>query len=458
VQAGATQVEIRPCSTRRQDAPPHHRTDFLSLASGENRPFALPLMTDIPHMGALDPPNSRTRQGRVAAQSGEPFLDETESSPKRIRTRLLRSWFRRAWPILRFVVGLVILALVLWELSTHFDELSGLSQVLQHLKWWWIPIAVASEVASFVCYAALQNEFLKAGSLRAPRVPLLEMTFATQAIANSLPGGNAVGAVYDFRWYRRFGSDDTLAAWSLVGTIVASAVTLSLVATAGLALAASEGASLDLIPVIIGAFLATVGIGALFVYERPLVAVVTWSIHASRRLVGRPRGDMESTINRIVHWMTTIRLGWPQIRNIVLWGTANWLFDCACFAMMFLAVNASIPWKGLLLAYGAGQLAAMLPITPGGLGVVEGSITIALVAFGGAQATTVDAVLMYRLISFWLVLGAGWAMFGQLAWQVRRGRWSRSAINAQVAAGPVTTRRAMSGSLSSGDPSAAVLP
>jgi uncharacterized membrane protein YbhN (UPF0104 family) len=125
---------------------------------------------------------------------------------------------------------------------------------------------------------------------------------------------------------------------------------------------------------------------------------------------------------------------------------------------MFLAVNATIPWKGLLLAYGAGQLAAMLPITPGGLGVVEGSITIALVAFGGSQATTVDAVLMYRLISFWLVLAAGWAMFGHLAWQVRRGRWSRSVINAQVAAGPVSPQSALPDSVSYGDPSAAVVP
>ena len=67
------------------------------------------------------------------------------------------------------------------------------------------------------------------------------------------------------------------------------------------------------------------------------------------------------------------------------WGTLNWLLDCACFAMMFLAIDAPIPWKGLLLAYGAGQLAATLPITPGGLGVVEGSITVALVAFGGPR-------------------------------------------------------------------------
>ena len=96
---------------------------------------------------------------------------------------------------------------------------------------------------------------------------------------------------------------------------------------------------------------------------------------------------------------------------------------------MFLAVDASIPWKGLLLAYGAGQLAANLPITPGGLGVVEGSITIALVAFGGSQNSTFDAVLMYRVISFWLVLVVGWLFWGQLAYQVRKGRWTRHALH-----------------------------
>jgi uncharacterized membrane protein YbhN (UPF0104 family) len=86
------------------------------------------------------------------------------------------------------------------------------------------------------------------------------------------------------------------------------------------------------------------------------------------------------------------------------------------------------------LAYGAGQLAANLPFTPGGLGVVEGSITIALVAFGGSQNSTVDAVLMYRVISFWLVLVVGWVLWAQLAYQVRKGRWSRQALQAPIEA------------------------
>ena len=125
-----------------------------------------------------------------------------------------------------------------------------------------------------------------------------------------------------------------------------------------------------------------------------------------------------------------VRLHRRQIVAVLGWGMANWLFDCSCFALSFLMVGAGIPWKGLLLAYGAGQLAANLPITPGGLGAVEGSITIALAYFGGAHASTVDAVLVYRLISFWGVLVVGWSAWAWGALGVRRGRWPRYAMAA----------------------------
>jgi uncharacterized membrane protein YbhN (UPF0104 family) len=371
----------------------------------------------------------------MAAQPHERSLDKAESRTRH-RAGSFRLILHRFWPALRFLIGIGIVAVALWVLTSHRDELSGLSKVFQHLNWWWFPPAIVAEMASFVCFAGVQHELLKSGGLDVPRGPLLKMTFASQALTNSLPAGGAASAVYGFRWFRRFGADDTLAAWSLAGTLVASFVSLSLVATAGLALATGEGASLDLIPVILGAFVMTVAVGALFVYERPLVIVVTWAIRASRSIVGRPRGDVEAQIQRIVRWVTSVRLGWRQITNVLLWGTANWLFDCACFAMMFLAIDSSIPWTGLLLAYGAGQLAATLPITPGGLGAVEGSITIALVAFGGPRVTTVDAVLIYRIISFWLVLVIGWVLCGELALQVRRGRWSLHPLTTHVEAGP----------------------
>jgi uncharacterized protein (TIRG00374 family) len=343
--------------------------------------------------------------------------------------------FRRAWPWLRFVLGLGVLALAVWVVASHSNELSGISSRLSHLQWWWLLPALVVELGSFVCFTGMQYELLRAGGLEAPKVPLFEMTFAAQAMANSLPAGTGAAAVYGFRWFRRFGADTTLAAWSLAGTLLASVISLSLVAVLGLALATGEGASLGLVPVLIGVLGVTVAIGALFVYERPLASVVTWALRASHALTGRPRGDVHAQLERVVGWVTTVRLGWAQIARIVMWGVGNWLLDCACFAVTFTAVGAPIPWKGLLLAYGAGQLAATLPVTPGGLGAVEGTITIALVYFGGPKASTTVAVLLYRVLSFWLVLVIGWVLWALLALEVRQGRWKREVRGAPAGAG-----------------------
>jgi uncharacterized protein (TIRG00374 family) len=335
--------------------------------------------------------------------------------------------------VARFVVGLALAALALWVLSGHRSELQGLSSLFTNLRWWWLPVAVAVEAASFVAFAGVQYRLLSAGGVYPPVIPLIGMTVGAQAISNSLPAGGALAAVYGYRWFRRFGADETLAAWALVGTGVAAVVTLALVAAAGLAVAADLGADLDLIGAVVGVLLVTLAVGAVFVYERPLALVVTWGVRTSRRLVGRPRGDVAAIIDQVIERLTVVRLGWRDIGAIVGWGSANWLLDCACFAFSFLAVGADIPWEGLLLAYGAGQLAANLPITPGGLGAVEGSITIALVAFGGDRTATVEAVVIYRLISFWAELVIGWAAVGVGAFQVRAGRWPRATAGLEPA-------------------------
>jgi len=85
----------------------------------------------------------------------------------------------------------------------------------------------------------------------------------------------------------------------------------------------------------------------------------------------------------------------------------SWLADIAVLVVAFLALGAQPPWLGLLLAYCAGQIASSLPITPGGIGVVEAGLTVTLVAFGGCTAATLAAVLLYRLISHWLIIPAG---------------------------------------------------
>ena len=216
-------------------------------------------------------PGSGTAGGTVpaAVQAAVP------AAPTAAGSRRLRGVVRRAWPGVRIAVGFGLVAVALWVLSSKSSELSGFSTIFKNFDWWWVAPTVAVEIGSYVCFTAMQYELLRAGHLRPPWRPLLKLSFASQAITNSLPVGNAVASVYGFRWFRRFGADNTLAVWALAGTLVAASVSLSLVAILGLGVAANEGASLDLVPVLIGTFVFMLALGSLFVYERPLHAVVS---------------------------------------------------------------------------------------------------------------------------------------------------------------------------------------
>ena len=61
----------------------------------------------------------------------------------------------------------------------------------------------------------------------------------------------------------------------------------------------------------------------------------------------------------------------------------------------------------VLLAFGVGAVAGMIPITPGGLGFVEAGLvgTLALAGISGDQALL--ATLAYRIVSYWLPMVAG---------------------------------------------------
>lgn len=99
----------------------------------------------------------------------------------------------------------------------------------------------------------------------------------------------------------------------------------------------------------------------------------------------------------------------------------NWISDCACLVASILAVSGHVPWRGVLVAYAVAQLAATLPITPGGIGVVEGTLSLLLAAYGMPTETAVAAVLLYRIISFWALVPIGWATIGGFVLLQHRG-------------------------------------
>jgi hypothetical protein len=82
-------------------------------------------------------------------------------------------------------------------------------------------------------------------------------------------------------------------------------------------------------------------------------------------------------------------------------------FDYGCLLAALCATGASPQPSMVLLAYAAAGIVALLPLTPGGLGIVEASLSGLLVLAGVRAGSAVLAILVYRIASYWLPLLAG---------------------------------------------------
>lgn len=148
------------------------------------------------------------------------------------------------------------------------------------------------------------------------------------------------------------------------------------------------------------------GVGS-FLHVRNEPAVATAAMRSVRRIpkvdpqsVGRLLATLASTLRRLV-------ADPAFLRRSAGWAAANWLLDASSLWAFVRAFDHSLGLVGLLVAYGLANVAAALPITPGGLGVVEGVLVPTLVAFGTPADIAVLAVVAYRLVSFWVPIPVG---------------------------------------------------
>jgi len=71
-----------------------------------------------------------------------------------------------------------------------------------------------------------------------------------------------------------------------------------------------------------------------------------------------------------------------QLRHAIVWATLNWLLDAACLWAFLAAFHRYVNPVELFAAYGIGNVLAVIPVTPGGLGVVEATMILLLKSFG----------------------------------------------------------------------------
>ena len=108
------------------------------------------------------------------------------------------------------------------------------------------------------------------------------------------------------------------------------------------------------------------------------------------------------------------------LKRVLLWASLNWLLDAASLWVFILAFDGSIEIDALLIAFGLANIFAVIPLTPGGLGIVEGVYIPTLVGFGLPRRVATLSVASYRLAQLWLPILLG----GLFYLSLRVGPWS----------------------------------
>ena len=263
---------------------------------------------------------------------------------------------------------------------------------LGHARPGWIAVAVVAELASLVCYAALVRVLLQLGPVTVPFRALFSLTVIGIAMINSVPGGQAISAVYWYEQLRRYSVQRSVAAFALLVSSLLGIVTLVLLAAGGLAAGSHGFAAEARFPVL--AVAAAIVIAAVL-GRRRFVPASLWAV---RHLSGPDAPpDQPVVANHLV--------------SLLVLGFLNWLFDAAALFAALAAMGQTIPVRGVVVAYTLGQLVAAIPILPGGGGTIEATMSAGLVVAGGTGAAVIAAVLLYRIVSAWALVPLGWGLW-----------------------------------------------
>jgi uncharacterized membrane protein YbhN (UPF0104 family) len=318
-----------------------------------------------------------------------------EFEPKKLRRRTLQIVAVLA------VVGLVLLLA------------PGLGQVrdlLTEARPEWVALAVAFEALSCVSYVLM---FRPIFCQNMPWRTSWEIGLAELGAGSIVPasgaGGLALGA-----WILSEGGmpAQQIASRSVAFFLIKSSVNFIAVALLGTVMAVGlVGPDLSLWLTAVPAAGALLVIAAVLVVPRlgpgaplpPDAGRTRRAIrHVRKALIGGAREAVQMVRSRNL-LVTVGALGYWAWDNAVLWAT-------------FQAFDFSPPITVILMGYLIGQLGGLLPL-PGGLGGIDGGLIGTLIVYGTPAAVTVAAVLIYRVILFWLPLLAGAVAFISL----RRG-------------------------------------
>jgi len=317
--------------------------------------------------------------------------------------------------VLRRILAFAVCALVLYGVAPAVTEVLGAWPRVRRIEPAWFAVMVAAQVVSLWCLWKLQ-----ALCIGAPLRPVATSSLASGALGRVLPGGTATAAATQYAMLTHAGVPG-----AAIGTGLAAGTLLQLAALCALALLAVPAVLVGLrVPTTLLAiaaiaaalFVAMVALTALALRgDRALAAAARTAGRLLARVRRRRAVDPDELAARLLAQRdAVVRLLGRTWRLALVVAVGRWVADFLTLLAALAAIGATPHGALTLLAYAGAQLLAQVPLTPGGLGVVEAGMTGSLALAGLTAGQAAVATLAYRLVSYWLLLPAGlvaWLLF-----------------------------------------------
>jgi uncharacterized membrane protein YbhN (UPF0104 family) len=339
--------------------------------------------------------------------------------------------------VLRLLLPAVVVAAIFFGVLPQVADFSEVWRTIAAMTWLEVTSVAALAGWNLASYLLPQVVALPGLSLARAAVE----SHASTAVGNTVPAGAAVGPAVTYQLYGSWGfsrADTTRSlvvqgVWNNLVKLGMPIVALALLAVggrsnAGLLAAAVVGVAL---------LVAAVVLLALTLRSEELARRVGDGLGAARsalrralavRALGRPHrpvaaGGGEAAVRFRDQTVGLLRRRWAWLTVTTLVSHVS-LYLLLVVTLRNVGVSdAEVSWTEVLGAFSFVRLLSALPITPGGLGVVDLGLTAALVGAGGDREQVVAAVLVFRALTWLLPIPIGAATY--LGWRAGQAAGAR---------------------------------
>ncbi|HEV7769378.1 MAG TPA: lysylphosphatidylglycerol synthase transmembrane domain-containing protein [Solirubrobacterales bacterium] len=337
----------------------------------------------------------------------------------------------------------ILVFVLLVGIYFFFPKLVGLSDALSRIgdaDPLWIGVAIGFNVLAFATYIALFKAVVGGRALRLTWTETYEINMAGLAATLLFSAGGAGGIALTYWSLRKAGMERRDVARRMVAFLTlhyafypVALIIFGILLRTGV-MNGADDVELTIVPAAVAGLLLVVGV---------LVALIPPDLE--QRLSPYAHGERaKSILVWVAKSSATVGEGFrfalglfahPSRGGLAVLGALGyWAASIGVLWASFHAMGVQVPLAVVVQGFFLGMVANLFPLAPAGVGAVDAGMIGAFVLFGLPEDTIFPAILIFRLVAFWMPIPPGIVAFFQLRKTVHR--WEAEGLPSERGGGP----------------------